>query len=117
MGKINLQEPYQLSKIIEIISKEIKEGGFTDENYCLYACDETLKPELICYLDVYPIVSDNEEEVYPDFIIKESLNLLYYGEQFEDVIMNVLEQKNNPIIDDYILALNYYSKYDTFKDL
>ena len=28
MGKINLQEPYQLSKIIEIISKEIKEGGF-----------------------------------------------------------------------------------------
>ncbi len=117
MGKINLQEPYQLSKIIEIISKEIKEGGFTDENYCLYSCDETLKPELICYLDVYPTISDNEEEVYPDFIIKESLNLLYYGEQFEDVIMNVLEQKNNPIIDDYILALNYYSKYDTFKDL
>jgi len=42
--------------------------------------------------------------------------LLYYGEQFEDVLMNVLEKKNIATIDDYILALDYYSKHDAFKD-
>ena len=66
------------------------------------------------------VISDNigwrDEEIYPNFIIEESLSLLYYGQQFEDVLINVLEQKNNPTIDDYILALDYYSRYDTFKD-
>ncbi len=69
---------------------------------------------------LFGVISDNigwrDEEIYPNFIIEESLSLLYYGQQFEDVLINVLEQKNNPTIDDYILALDYYSRYDTFKD-
>lgn len=42
MQELNLQVPYQLNMILEIISKEVKENGFTDEDYCLYAHKKTL---------------------------------------------------------------------------
>jgi hypothetical protein len=113
---LELRKPYQLQQIIEVISKDIHKTGFTNTNFCLYANEDILKPELICYLESSPTISDDDEEIYPNFIIKESLNLLYYGQQFEDVLMNVFEQKNDAVIDDYILALDYYSKHDTFKD-
>lgn len=116
MNSLELRKPYQLQQIIEAISENIHKNGFTNSNFCLYANYDILKPELICYLDSYPIISDDDEEIFPDFVKEKSLSLLYYGEQFEDVLMNVLEQKNSPIIDDYISALDYYSKYDTFKD-
>ena len=54
--------------------------------------------------------------MFPDFIVKESLELFYDGRQFEDVLMNVHHQKNNATKEDYILSLNYYAEYDTFKD-
>ena len=116
MKSLELRKPYQLQQIIDVISKDIHKCGLEGTIFCLYANEDILKPELVCYLESYPTISDDDEEIYPDFIIKESLDLLYYGEQFEDVLMNVLEQKNDAIIDDYILALDYYSKYDTFKD-
>lgn len=116
MKSLELRKPYQLQQIIDVISEDIHKNGFANTNFCLYANEDILKPELICYLESSPTISDDDEEIYPDFIIKESLNMLYYGQQFEDVLMNVLEQKNAPTIDDYILALDYYSKQDIFKD-
>ena len=79
MQELNLQVPYQLNMILEIISKEVKENGFTDEDYCLYAHKKTITPELICYLDLYPTVSDDDKDIYPDFIIKENyiINCMY----------------------------------------
>jgi hypothetical protein len=116
MKRLELRKPYQLQQIIDVISKDIHKNSFTNTNFCLYANEDILKPEFICYLDSSPTISDDGEEIYPNFIINESLNLLYYGQQFEDVLMNGFEQKNDAKIDDYILALDYYSKHDTFKD-
>jgi hypothetical protein len=115
-NNLEFDKPYQLQQIIDTISKDIYKNGFSNNNFCLYSSEDNLKPELICYLESSPIISDDDEEIYPDFIIKESLNLLYYGQQFEDVLMNVLEQKNNAITIDFIMALDYYSKNDTFMD-
>lgn len=116
MNELELRKPYQLQQIIDLISKEIEKNGLTNKNFCLYANEDILKPDLICYLESYPAVSDDDEEIYPIFIRKESLNLLYYGQQFEDVLMNVLGQKDNPSINDYILALDHYCIHDTFKN-
>jgi hypothetical protein len=116
MSGLELRKPYQLQQVIDVISKDIHKNGFTNTNFCLYSNDDILKPELICFLESSPTISDDDEEIYPDFIIKKSLDLLYYGQQFEDVLMNVLVQKNNAAIDDYILALDYYSKHDSFED-
>ena len=51
-----------------------------------------LTPEVVCYLETYPTISSDDKDVYPNFVVMESLELLYYGEQFEDVLMNVQSQ-------------------------
>lgn len=113
---LDLRKAYQLQQIIDIASKEIRENGFTDEDYCLYSHENILTSEVVFYLETSPTISDDDKEVYPDFVVMESLELLYYGEPFEDVLMNVQAQKENPTINEYISALDYYSKYDTFMD-
>ena len=116
MEDLELRKPYQLQQLIDTLSKRLNADGFTDANFCLYANESTLTSELICYLEFYPTISDDDEEIYPDFVIQNSLELLYYGQQFEDVIINILNQKIDANIDDYISGLDYYSKHDTFKD-
>lgn len=59
-------------------------------------------------MELYPTIDDNDEEVYPDFVRDKSLDLFYYGQQFEDVLMSVFDQKETASINDYINALNYY---------
>ena len=48
--RLDLRKAYQLQEIIAIISKEISENGFTDEDYCLYSHEDMLTPEVVCYL-------------------------------------------------------------------
>ena len=59
---------------------------------------------------------ENDEEVYPDFVQKENLELLYYGEQFEDILLNVVDQIGIPSEKDYIEALIFFMENDEFKD-
>ena len=75
-----------------------------------------LTPEVVCYLETYPVISKDDKDVYPNYVVMESLELLYYGEQFEDVLMNVQSQIEEPTTDEYISALDYYSKHDVFMD-
>ncbi len=66
-----------------------------------------LTPEVVCYLETYPTISSDDKDVYPNFVVMESLELLYYGEQFEDVLMNVQNQIEEPTTDEYISALSF----------
>lgn len=116
MKNLELRKPYRLQEIIDSISKDILDNGFTDANYCLYSDEDIAKPELLCYLELYPIVTDEDEELYPDFVKEKSLKLFYYGQQFEDVLINVSSQKGSASINDYIEGLNYYMNHDTFMD-
>ncbi len=93
MEKLEFKKAYTLSHLIGVVKKRIKENGLTDNNFCLYSSevDENITDiNCTCYLESYPIISDEDEEVYPDFVVEKSLELLYDGRQFEDVIMNVL---------------------------
>jgi len=118
MENIEFRKPYNLSQIIYVISKDIEKNGFKNTNFCLYTNEdeEIASSDLICYLDLNPSITDDDEEVYPDFVINESLEFFYDGQQFEDVLMNVLHQKKQASIDDFILGLNYYMEHDTFLD-
>lgn len=116
MKELELRKPYRLQEIIEIVSKNIANNGFTDSNYCLYSNEGTAQLNQLCYLELYPTIDDNDEEVYPDFVRDKSLDLFYYGQQFEDVLMSVFDQKETASINDYIDALNYYMENDTFMD-
>ena len=116
MKELELRKPYRLQEIIEIVSKNIANNGFTDSNYCLYSNEDIAQSEQLCYLELYPTIDGDGEEVYPDFVKDKSLDIFYYGQQFEDVLMSVFDQKSSASIKDYIDALNYYIENDTFMD-
>ncbi|WXS22911.1 hypothetical protein WI215_11725 [Salmonella enterica subsp. enterica serovar Infantis] len=71
---------------------------------------------LICYLEMYPVISDDDDEVYPEFVINNSLELFFYGDQFLDVLRNISTQKENPSMEDFIAGLNFYLENDNFID-
>ena len=118
MKNLELRKPYQLWQIIDVFSKEIKEKGFTNTDFNLYVKqdEDIAKPNLTCYMELGITVTDDDEEIYPDFVVKENLELFYDGAQFEDVLMNTLHQKKTATIDDFVSGLNYYMEHDSFKD-
>lgn len=116
------QVAYKLSDVITIFRNMILENGidnFLDNmDLCAYTIDfvEEASNDMICYLDDYPDVDDNDQEIYSDFITENNLVMFYSGEQFEDVISNTLGQKFDATIEDFIFALNYYRDNDNFAD-
>ena len=119
MKNLAFRKAYPLREIIDLISQEVAKNGFTNEPFYIYtkADDTVAKADLVCYLELGPSITEDDEEIYPDVVLQESLELFYSGEQFEDVLMNVLHQKNTTAtMDDCIVALNYYLRNDTFFD-
>ena len=116
------QVAYKLSDVITIFRNMILENGidnFLDNlDLCVYTIDfvEEAINDTICYMDDYPEVDDNDQEIYTDFVTKNKLVMFYSGEQFEDVINNTLYQKSNATIEEFIFALNYYRDNDNFAD-
>ena len=64
MKELELRKPYRLQEIIEIVSKNIANNGFTDSNYCLYSNEGTAQLNQLCYLELYPTIDDNDELLY-----------------------------------------------------
>lgn len=94
-------------------------GGYTLDNFYVYTreYESFAKEELVCYLDNYPAISDDDEEVYPDFVIENSLELFFYGEQFIDVLHNISIKREKPSVEDFISGLNFYLENDNFIEL
>lgn len=116
------QVAYKLSDVITIFRNMILENGidnFLDNlDLCVYTIDfvEEAINDTICYMDDYPEVDDNDQEIYTDFVTENKLVMFYSGEQFEDVISNTLNQKFDATIEEFIFALNYYRDNDNFAD-
>lgn len=112
MQELEYRVPYSLDNLITKIAQE----GYTKDNFCLYTkeYEATATPGLTCYLERYPDVSDDDEEVYPDYVEKNELELFFYGDQFMDVLRSALNQKPNATVDDIISGVNYYLDNDAF---
>ena len=114
------QVTYKLSDVITIFKNMILENGIDnlldDIDFCIYTIDfeEEASGDTICYLDDYPDIDDNDQEIYTDFIIENNFVLFYSGEQFEDVISNMLSQKLDASVEEFISAINYYREHDAF---
>ncbi|WP_320731089.1 DUF7716 domain-containing protein, partial [Enterobacter sichuanensis] len=94
-------------------------NGYTLDNFCVYTkeYESSAKEDLVCYLDNYPVISDDDEEVYPDFVVENSLELFFYGDQFIDVLHNISVQREKPSVEDFISGLNFYLENDNFIEL
>lgn len=111
MKELEYMTPYSLDNLITKIVQE----GYTKDNFCLYTkeYETTATPSLTCYLECYPEVSD-DDEVYPDYVEQNELELFFYGDQFMDVLRSALNQKPNATVDELISGLNYYLENDAF---
>ncbi|WP_320707877.1 DUF7716 domain-containing protein [Enterobacter cloacae] len=114
MSQLEYRKAYGLDGIINKIM-----GGGALDNFYLYTKEYELsaKEDLICYLESYPAIIDDDEEVYPDFVVENSLELFFYGEQFIDVLHNISIQREKPSVDDFISGLNFYLENDNFIEL
>ncbi|WNI65308.1 hypothetical protein RIK65_16220 [Enterobacter asburiae] len=114
MSQLEYRKAYNLD---DLISKLM--SGYTLDNFCVYTkeYESSARADLVCYLDSYPVISDDDEEVYPEFVVDNSLELFFYGDQFLDVLRNITVQRENPSIEDFIAGLNFYLENDNFIDL
>ena len=114
MSQLEYRKAYSLDELINKIM-----GEYTLANFCVYTkeYEPSAKADLVCYLEIYPVISDDEEEVYPDFVIVNSLELFFYGDQFIDVLHNVFNQREKTYVEDFIAGLNFYLENDNFIEL
>ncbi|WP_320725524.1 hypothetical protein AB3N45_05790 [Enterobacter cloacae] len=114
MSQLEYRKTYGLDGLIYKIM-----GRNTLGNFCVYTrkYEASAKEELVCYLESYPAIIDDDEEVYPDFVVENSLELFFYGEQFIDVLYNISIQREKPSVDDFISGLNFYLENDNFIEL
>ena len=114
MSHLEYRKAYGLDDLIYRIM-----GGYTLDNFCVYTneYESSAKEDLVCYLENYPVISDDDEEVYPDFVVENSLELFFYGEQFIDVLHNISIKREKPSVEDFISGLNFYLENDNFIEL
>lgn len=131
MNKIKLRKQYKISELIEIVTKDywiINNSVSNSKHYCpdtglydfdIYTCkyEESIFADLICYLEQPSDVNDEDEEIFPDFVIENGLAFLYSGENFETVIECAFDQKKHPSMEEFIDSLNYYRDHDSFLDI
>jgi len=122
--QIPKQIPLKLSKLLEIFQKnefyeDISEMYQLGENFDLYreSADEILEKDTIVYVDDSFTGDKNNEDVYPEFVVKNGLEFCCSGEIFIDVVLSVFGQTKTPSIDNFVNALNYYNKHDVFLDI
>ena len=81
---------------------------------CLYGKEDgELALEKLYWVADYPDVVD-DSDVYPADASEQHLQLVYYGEQFLDVLTVALEEKPEASHQDLVDALNHYNRYDSF---
>ncbi len=126
MVELKKEKAYNLREIITEVSIAIQRNGVDnllseeEMDFCIFTKEyvDVLSEGLVCYIDDYPDINELDEEEYSDFVKTNNLYNVYSGEQFEDVIGNVLSQKGaESTINDFVLALNYYRENDDFLDL
>lgn len=115
------EHAYTLRDLIDIALKN--ESLF--EPYCIYTTMDTFEEEydknMICYVDDYP----NDDDIEPDFVVKNNLEYYYMGQQFTSIIHVATDEKvkayrknkqNTEVVSmkEFIQSLEYYSDNDTF---
>ncbi len=57
-------------------------------------------------------ITDDDREIYPEFVTANELSLLFREELVQDVVFNVLRQKASATAEDILEAILYYDAKD-----
>ena len=99
---------------LEQIIEQVRVDQLVSDDFCLYGKEDgELKLDCLYWVSDYPDVVD-DSDVYPADASEQHLQLVYYGEQFLDVLTVALEEKPEASHQDLVDALNHYNRYDSF---
>lgn len=108
---MDLGQSYKLADIIQAVRSDR-----LDDDFCLYGDDsQPLSLDAVYLLEDYPQLVQ-EQDLYPESVLSQGLDLVYYGEALQDVVLSVSEQKPEAELDDFLRALVYYYQHDDFLD-
>ncbi len=81
--------------------------------FCVYGAGDEIDPDGSYLVADYPTVVE-DRELYPTEVVAGGLGLLYYGQQFTDVVRMALDQLPDATPQQIARALRYYDDHDTF---
>lgn len=118
---LEFRRPYTFRRIIDDIRRKMLNDSeyylHHPNGWCIYSADEKLTLDSVCYIEDYASVTEDDEEVFPDFVLENGLEFAYTRQLLEDVIGSALYQ--NEFADNNLIfrALEYYDEYDDFMDI
>lgn len=118
MRTVELGEVVGLSEIIRYaLTLDTRSDEVRDEFPCLYTHGDPdqITEDIPCLVEDYPKVFD-DRDMYPEAVRAGGFEILYYGQQFVDVIENARRQLSSDDMASYVSALNYYLDRDDFLD-
>jgi hypothetical protein len=115
MNYIKINSYYKIDDLIEIVGNR----GDRDSIYMVYVPDGTddLSVGMQVYVGDVPDFDEDGNEVFPDFVSDNGLEVGCKRDQFQDVIDLAYRQKPDASIDEVVECLNHYAEYDDFLDL
>lgn len=78
--------------------------------------DNPIALDTVCYLDAPPNI-DDDQELFPKFVLENRLNVICTGEVFIDVYDYIVETTENFSKENFIRCINHYLEYDDFLDI
>ena len=99
---------------LEQIIEQMRVDESPSDDFCLDGKEYgELALDRLYWVSNYPDVVE-DRDIYPADVVEQDLQLVYYGEQFLDVLTVALEEKPDASLQDLVDALNYYQQHDSF---
>lgn len=115
---------YSFEAVVDELRRIYTEQGAraleADSGWCVYVRESDIDQidlDTLCYIDEYPDITDDDEEILPEFIIKKECEFAYRDEMLQDVVIAALGRKADITNEELMEAIDYYDYYDTFMEV
>lgn len=115
---------YPFETVVEELKRLYLEQGkqalYDDSGWCVYVGEEDIEGidlDSMCYIDEYPDITEDNEEIMPEFILEKGFEFAYRDEMLQDVIISALGRKKDITNEELMEAIDYYDNYDTFMEV
>ena len=105
-----------INEIKAIYLNEGEEALYQDDDWHIYEVgdEERILTTVCCVTPPPDFDEETGEEIIPEFALEHGMRASILPEIFQDVMINVLEQKQDVTNEELLRAFNYYMKNDTF---
>lgn len=111
---IQFRKPTTLIEILNYTRNNLEDFYRARDSYCVYCKEFKLDINLIYYLDDSPEISDDDEEIYSDFVRENNLQLVVTSEVISQVIEVAIQEKEMVSNEVLVEAVKFYNKHDDF---